>query len=40
MSDPDLRVRFGKAGRRRAEQLFSWKAIARQTLDLYQLLVR
>ncbi len=40
MSDPDLRVRFGKAGRRRAEQFFSWKAIAAQTRELYQSLVR
>ena len=39
MADPDLRRRFGKAGRRRAEELFSWKAIARQTADLYQSLV-
>ena len=39
MSDPDLRARFGKAGRRRAEERFSWKAIATQTRDLYQSLV-
>jgi len=39
MSNTDLRIRFGKAGRRRAEELFSWKAIARQTRDLYQSLV-
>jgi glycogen synthase len=36
MSDPDLRARMGKAGRRRAERHFSWKAIAAQTLDLYK----
>ena len=36
MSDPALRARFGRAGRRRAEQFFSWKAIASQTRDLYQ----
>ncbi|MGA3169942.1 MAG: glycogen synthase [Chthoniobacteraceae bacterium] len=36
MSDPDLRTRFGKAGRRRAAELFSWKAIAQQTRDLYE----
>ncbi len=39
MADPALRARFGKAGRRRAEQLFSWKAIATQTRDLYEGLV-
>jgi glycogen synthase len=36
MSDPALRLQFGKAGRKRAEQLFSWKAIAGQTRELYQ----
>ena len=40
MADPELRRKFGKAGRRRAEQLFSWKAIAQQTRDLYESLVR
>ena len=35
MADPELRERMGKAGRRRAEQHFSWKAIAQQTRDLY-----
>jgi len=39
MADPALRARFGKAGRRRAEQLFSWKAIAAQTRDLYESLL-
>lgn len=37
--DPELRRRFGQAGRRRAEQQFSWRAIALQTLDLYRPLV-
>jgi len=40
MADPALRARFGRAGRRRAEQLFSWKAIAAQTRDLYLSLSR
>ena len=40
MSNPELRTRFGKAGRRRAEQMFSWKAIAKQTCELYEALVR
>ena len=39
MANPDLRARFGKAGRRRAEQFFSWKAIAAQTRDLYDSLL-
>lgn len=34
--DPDLRERMGKAGRGRAEEQFSWKAIAQKTLDLYR----
>lgn len=39
MANPDLRTRFGKAGRLRAENHFSWKAIAAQTRDLYQSLL-
>lgn len=39
MADPELRARFGKAGRKRAEEMFSWRAIARQTADLYAGLV-
>ncbi len=38
MADPDLRTRMGKAGRRRAEEMFSWQSIARQTQQLYQTL--
>jgi starch synthase len=33
--DEGLRERMGRAGRRRAEEQFSWASIARQTLDLY-----
>ena len=33
--DAELRGRMGRAGRKRAEEHFSWAAIARQTLDLY-----
>ena len=33
--DEGLRERMGRAGRHRAEEHFSWAAIARQTLDLY-----
>jgi starch synthase len=36
MSNGEMREKFGKAGRRRAEGLFSWKAIAAQTRDLYE----
>ncbi len=35
MADPVQRERMGKAGRDRAVSTFSWKAIARQTSDLY-----
>jgi starch synthase len=37
--DEGLRTRMGAAGRQRAEQHFSWGAIARQTLDLYGTLI-
>jgi glycogen synthase len=40
MADPALRTRFGQAGRCRAEELFSWKAIATQTVELYESLIR
>lgn len=36
MADPALREKMGKAGRRRAEEMFSWAAIARQTAALFQ----
>jgi starch synthase len=35
MRDEPLRIKFGKAGRRRAEQYFSWAAIAEQVKNLY-----
>ncbi len=37
--DPKLAERFGKAGRTRAQEHFSWRAIARKTLDLYDALL-
>jgi glycogen synthase len=40
MADPAMRADFGKAGRARAEELFGWSAIARQTQDLYATLVK
>ena len=39
MADPELRRKFGRAGRERAIQHFSWRAIAQQTKDLYESLV-
>ena len=35
MKDPQLRKRFGKSGRRRVEENFSWTAIAEKTKTLY-----
>ena len=40
MRDPELRERFGKAGRKRVEEHFSWAAIAEKTKQLYQNLKR
>jgi len=37
--DRGLHERFGRAGRRRVEDHFSWAAIAQQTMDLYGSLV-
>ena len=38
--DPRRRETFGRNGRRRVEQYFSWTAIAQKTLDLYRSLVK
>ena len=40
LEDPEGCRRFGDAGRRRVEQLFSWSAIAQQTIRLYQQLIQ
>jgi alpha-maltose-1-phosphate synthase len=40
MKDRQLQERFGKAGRKRAEENFSWSAIAQKTKALYASLVR
>jgi glycosyltransferase involved in cell wall biosynthesis len=40
MRDPQLQDRFGKAGRKRVEQHFSWAAIAEKTKALYEALKR
>ena len=39
MKDRQLREKFGKAGRKRAEEKFSWSAIAEETKKLYQSLL-
>ncbi len=39
MADPDLQKQFGRAGRKRAEEKFSWSAIAEETKRLYETLV-
>jgi starch synthase len=39
LEDPEKCRRFGDAGRRRVEAIFSWTAIANQTIDLYQRLI-
>jgi starch synthase len=36
LADPELATRFGKAGRKRAVEHFSWRAIAERTADLYR----
>jgi len=40
MANPALREKMGKAGRKRAEEKFSWSAIAAQTVELYTRLCR
>ncbi len=39
LKDPERCKRFGDAGRRRVEDVFSWTAIAHQTIDLYRRLI-
>lgn len=39
LEDPDRCQRFGNAGRRRVEELFSWSAIAQRTIRLYRELI-
>ena len=39
MADPSLRDRMAKAGRERAVDHFSWRAIAEKTFELYQSLL-
>lgn len=40
MADPDTRNKMAAAGRRRVEDVFSWKSIAQQTVDLYKSLIK
>ncbi len=40
MANPELQKKFGKAGRKRAEEKFSWAAIAAETKRLYETLVK
>ncbi len=40
MANPDLREQFGRAGRKRAEEKFSWSAIAEETKALYASLLK
>ncbi len=40
MARPDLRERFGRAGRQRVVDHFSWRAIAEQTKALYEQVAR
>ncbi len=39
MADPALCEKFGRAGRKRAEEKFGWPAIAEQTKKLYETLL-
>jgi starch synthase len=39
LGDPEQCRRMGDAGRRRVEDIFSWTAIAHQTVELYQSLI-
>ncbi|MGC2402743.1 MAG: glycogen synthase [Acidobacteriaceae bacterium] len=39
LADPEKCRRFGEAGRKRAEEKFSWSSIADQTIALYQTLI-
>jgi starch synthase len=39
LQDPETCRRFGDAGRKRVEDIFSWTAIAHQTIQLYERLI-
>jgi alpha-maltose-1-phosphate synthase len=39
LDDPAKAKRYGEAGRKRVEAIFSWSAIAKQTIALYRKLI-
>ena len=39
LADPARCKQFGKAGRKRVEETFSWRSIASQTVELYRFLI-
>jgi starch synthase len=39
MANPEVQEKFGRAGRKRAEEKFSWRAIAQETRQLYESLL-
>ena len=40
LHEPEKAKALGKAGRKRAEDQFSWKAIAAQTIEMYEGLIK
>ncbi len=40
MANPELQKKFGRAGRKRAEEKFGWTAIAKETKQLYETLLK
>jgi glycogen synthase len=40
MANPELQKKFGRAGRKRAEEKFGWAAIAQETKQLYESLLK
>jgi len=38
LTNPDLSKKMGEASRKRAESVFSWKSIAKQTVEFYKAL--
>jgi glycosyltransferase involved in cell wall biosynthesis len=40
MADASLREKMALAGRKRVEDVFSWKSIAQQTVELYKSLIK
>jgi glycosyltransferase involved in cell wall biosynthesis len=40
LDDPERRERMGRHGRRRVEELFSWRAVAQQVAEVYDETIR